>query len=493
MPIARPSDEWCRRLGDALVDGRFLEDPSLWEEHRRNCADCDVRVRGLLHLRALIDESRSESSSIDSSPADAAPAVVLARVTERLRRHRGRRRIQWMVGIGLAMGLGATELLRTPKGVDSTTAETQGSMARQLLDRIVRSDGTLDFGQVATDSRFEAECRAALTSPAPSDRQVAFMILALGRRPLDAEVTARLLRDARPHLDRPIELASEGASAELMAAALAEGRTATLVTVLGALPGTLIGGGESTSPEVIEPFLRDASAEVRKLAIVALGFHPKYRPTELLWTVLRSDPATDVRAAAAVLLVRSGAAERVAAHFSDVQDYAAEEFVATTLGFGPRAQVLGYGRVADSRTPLRLGLRHALRLLRAHLPFDRSRLLVRAFAATDHAADDLLTECAAAGDWAELRLALQERWRTSPAGYARERVAAGLASWDVRSGVLGRFALALELLEQDMSQSAIETAVALRGAADLSISRRAAAVLESWERRSGLPSSSSKE
>ena len=99
------------------------------------------------------------------------------------------------------------------------------------------------------------------------------------------------------------------------------------------------------------------------------------------------------------------------------------------------------------------------------------------------------------GGWIELRLALQDRWRSSPEGLARERVAAALASWDARSGDPSRFALALEVLERDMGRAAVDAAVALRASSDPATSRRAAAILEAWERRQAPPgpSSTSKE
>lgn len=484
MPTARLPDDWCRRLGDALLDGRFLEDPALWAPHRIVCPSCDARVRGLLRLRALIEGARSGLSGAATISADAPPKVILARVTERMRHHRSRRRIQWMAGIGIIVGVGATQFLREPRRGDTSGEVVTGSTARRLLDQIVKPDGTMDVRRVASDSQFESACRAALSSAIPTDRQVAFMILALGQRPLSADLIAQLLRDARPHLDRPLEVAAQGLTGGSLASALEQGRTATLVTVLGSLPGVLASGGDWVAPEVIEPYLHDASAEVRKSTIVALGFHPKYQPTDALWTVLRSDPSVEVRSAAAVLLVRGAGAERVAEHFSKTRDYVAEEFVATTIGFGRHAQVLTYRRVADPGTPVRLGLRHAMRLLRAQLLFDRSVLVARALADTTHENDDLLSDCAAAGNWVDLRLALQVRWRASPSGYARERVAAGLATWDARSNDRSRYALAIELLERDMNRSAVDAALALRDAGDHATSLRAAAILDSWERRS---------
>ena len=495
MPTDERRDDWCRRLGDALLDGRFIEDPGFWSAHRSVCPECEARVRGLLHLRTLIEASRSDVTERATAPTGTPPDVLLARVTERLRRHRSRRRIQWMVGIGLVIGVGATQFLRVTGRSDAPMRADEPSIARRLLDRIAKPDGTMDLARVGSDARLEAECRAALRSPVPNDRQVAFMILALGQRPLDAAVTSTLLSDARPHLDRPIEVASGREPTESVAAALAQGRTATLVSVLGALPSVLVTEGQAVAPEVIEPYVHDGSAEVRELAIVALGFHPRYRPSEAMWQVLRGDRSLAVRAAAAVLLVRAGEPERVAEHFSAVRDFAAEGFVATAMGLGPRALVLAHRRIAGLETPIRLGLSHALRLLRARLPFDRSVLIARALADTTRENDDLLTDCAAAGDWIELRLALRERWRSSPEGYARERVAAGLASWDARSGDPYRFSLALEVLERDMSRAAVDAVAAIRASSDPATSRRAAAILESWERRQPpqSPSSNSKE
>lgn len=495
MPTDERHDDWCRRLGDALVDGRFLEDPEFWAAHRAGCPGCEARVRGLLHLRTLIEASRAAPTARATAPMDIPPEMLLARVTARLRRHRSRRRIQWMVGLGLAIGVGATQFLRVTGREDAPVRAGEQSIARHLLDQIVNTDGTMDLKRVAADPRLEAECRAALTSPVPSDRQIAFMILALGQRPLDAELTSRLLADARPHLDRPIEVASGREPTEAMAAALAQGRTATLVTVLGSLPSLLVVDGDAVEPETLEAYIHDGSAEVRELAILALGFHPRYRPTEVIWGVLRRDPVVAVRAAAGGLLVRAGNAERVAEHFSRVRDFAAEEFVATAIGLGPGALVLAHRRIGGLETPIRLGLHHALRLLRARVPFDRSVLIARALGDSNRENDDLLSICSSAGDWIELRLALRDRWRSSPKSFARERVAAALASWDVRSGDPYRFTLALEVLERDMSRAAVDAAIAIRASSDPVTSRRAAALLEAWERRQASPgpSSTSKE
>jgi hypothetical protein len=219
---------------------------------------------------------------------------------------------------------------------------------------------------------------------------VAFMILALGQRPLDAAVTSTLLSDARPRsADRSLQ-----ARAHRVGRGSAQGRTATRERARRSQRPRL---GRTVAPEVIEPYVHDGSAEVRELAIVALGFHPRYRPSEAMWQVLRGDRSLAVRAAAAVLLVRAGVPERVAEHLSAVRDFAAEGFVATAMGLGPRALVLAHRRIAGLETPIRLGLSHALRLLRARLPFDRSVLIARALADTTRENDDLLTDCAAAG------------------------------------------------------------------------------------------------
>ncbi len=474
-----PESDACRRLGDALVDGRYAEDPGAWAAHAEACPRCRARVAGYRRLRTLLDASRPAAPTSTEPPAD--PARAWTAASGRFHRHRRRQRLVAGCGTALVLAVALGVALQPTTDRPTVGRDDPVAYARTLTDRVVRPGGApVDLGPPGSD--FERELRRALDHPAPAVRRTAFRILTLAGRPVDADDVERLLRDAAPNLEAPVELAGISDPQRYVAEALERGRTASLTSVLGLLPAVAAQRGAPIAIDVVEPFLSDRDAEVRRLALMALAVEPTYAANPRSWTLLRDDPSEEVRIAAAYLLARRAEGEALAAHLEQVGDPTVEAYIATLLGEGPRAEALALRRVAEPSTPLPVALAHALALARRRTTFDHAGLAARALATDDPLIACQVANCAAAGDWRELRTPLQGAWQTAT-GIARLNLASTLARWDVRVGSLDRLETALELLADTRNLAANDVLAALERASDPGIRSRAAEIRQAWQRR----------
>jgi len=483
-PRREPESDACRRLGDAIVDGRYAEDPAAWTAHADACARCRPRVAGYRRLRALLEASRPADPTTTERPAD--PACVWTAASDRFHRRRRRQRLAGWCAAALVPAVALVVALRPAADRPAADRPAIGrddpaAYARSLTERALRAGGaSVDLGRLGSD--FEPELRRALDHPAPAVRRIAFSILALASRPVEADDVERLLRDAAPNLEAPVEVAGATDPRRQVAEALERGRTASLTSVLGLLPAVVTQRGASIPVHLVAPYLTDRDAEVRRLALMALAFEGSYAPDPQVVTLLRQDPSEEVRSAAAYLLARHDRGEALAAHFEHVDDANVEASVATILGAGPRARALGLRRVAEATTALPVALAHALALARQRAAFGHADVAARALASGDAAIAWRLSTCAAVGDWRELRTPLQRAWRTAP-GLHRLNLAAALARWDVSVGTPERLEMALELLADTRNPAADDALVALERATDPTIRRLAAEIRQTWERR----------
>ena len=97
-------ESWCLRLEEAVLEGRFLEDPGFWRPHVEQCSTCREVVEGVFLLRDSIGRARMDDDLTETAPLDGDRVIAGA-----LGRHRAERRRQvvlWSLGGALVLVLG---------------------------------------------------------------------------------------------------------------------------------------------------------------------------------------------------------------------------------------------------------------------------------------------------------------------------------------------------------------------------------------------------
>lgn len=487
MTRAEPESEWCRRLSEAIMEGRFVEDPGLWRPHYETCSRCRGAVEGYRLLRRLIDLSRPAGGPAKPPGPAAEPPQLLASAFARYHRHRSSRRVAITLVALLAVALGLWASLGRGGAGDvtlRTDPERALNYAAHLYDQLSPQGKPSQVGRLAADPELERQYVEALSHPSAVVRRVAYLMLALGGRPVPARETRRLLEEARPEMERPVELAGAGDSGRHVAAALEQGRANLIRTVLGGLAGTSTGQSATVPASVLVSYLSDGDAGVREAALVALDRDETFEPGPEVEQALRLDPQLAVRRWAGMLILRrkgSAGQDLLVRHFATHDDTQVEAALADRLGRSAAALDLARRRLSDPATGAVLALRHAHALVKAGERIDAQSVLDRDLSADDEAAFRLALLAAEAG-WDQHRDVLQARWRESR-GVHRLSAGATLARWDVAVGTLARLDLALEILADGRNPAARPVLRELEAHADPAIRARAVEIAAQWGSR----------
>lgn len=486
MRHPEPLGEWCRRLEEAVLDGRLGEDPALWSHHYERCDRCRATVEGYLILRRLVEMSRTPTPPAAPShqgPVLEPPASLLA-AFDRARRRRQRQRASLATLAILLLAVGAWALLRSGQGPAEAPAEAPPEAivyARQLFDRLNPPGAPSQVMRLSREPELEREYLAALRHPSSVVRRIAFMQLAQASRPVPAEETRRLLAEAQPTLERPVELAAAGDVARQVGEALERGRANLLRSVLEGLRLAPDDPAARVPASVLLPYVADPDARVREAALLALGRDPTFKPGVEVQRLLASDPEPVVRREAAGLIAsRGGEAGRafLVEHFSTRSDPEVEAWAADVLGDGPAAKALSRRRLADATCPTGLALAHALHLVRAGEPVDPDRSLDRWLASGDEDAA-MLSYVASEAGWDRHRPRLQERWRAAR-GQGRQGMGASLARWDAGSKDPSRRPWLFEILEDGRNPALRDVLQSLQEHADPEVRARADEIARRW-------------
>ena len=474
--MRRASGEWCDRVGDAIIEGRFLEDPGMWRDHVEGCETCRRRAEGYLVLREMLCRAREEAPVFEPRERDAEAYVA------RLRRNYEaylRRRRNAILGLcaGAVLGLGAFFLARpaAPAGPRDPVA-----YARELNDRIFPRGEDPRYDLLGNDAALREEYVAALDHPSGIVRRAALQALTMSSVALDPARLEAILRNAREDLEAPLVTAGLSGAGEALARALDARRTATLQSVLfGASQQAAATGRAALPQDLVLPYLGHQDASVRQAAVMALDADPAFRPGEEIARLMREDPYDYVRwAAASCLIGRGGEAGARAA----IEHYRASRDAYEALAVAPLCKTaagLAFARerVADAQAPPGIALLHARALLRAGEKGAPAALLERALSDRDPEVHRVLAEVAREADWARCRGALQERWRAA-AGDARSRIGADLLAWDAERGREGWRERAGEIWAASREDPQVRRALeALAKAADPLIRGRALALM----------------
>lgn len=461
-------ESWCLRLEEAVLEGRFLEDPGFWRPHVEQCSTCREVVEGVFLLRDSIGRARMDDDLTETAPLDGDRVIAGA-----LGRHRAERRRQvvlWSLGGALVLVLGAGAMLLVRRGVDSDcprppqeaaragerAADGVAGYAGELFRRVFPLEGPTRDTLLQEDPALRAEYLRALDHPSSLVRRVAISALTFSKIPIDAARLTHVLTTWDETLDGPVVVASAGPSERQVAEALDARRTATLVDVLLAVEVQALRGGERVPSASVRPYLLHAEGEVRQAALAALGADPTLDVASEAERLLASDPVLAVRdEAARQVLRRRGArgAEQIVALLKAKPDAAMEQKQVVPLGQFPAGIAFARERADDPATPLPLALLHASVIARRGERAAALRLIPRAVADGDMEALHRAASLAAELDARELRAPFQERWRRDHGPWCAARVpsrdylALALARWDEASGDAHRLALALELLE----------------------------------------------
>jgi hypothetical protein len=478
---AHPPDfgDWCERLGHAIGEGRFFEDPAFWREHVEACATCRTRVESAFDLHSYARERDREAP-----PAKDPPADVEARVSEMHRRlEAAHRRRNATLGVVLLVCGGIAAFLWASRERGPTATDDPVAYSRRLWLRVFGEGSTPDYGLLLRDAALRDEYLAALDHPSSLVRRTALTALTSTGVELPAERLRRTLAEWREDLETPIEVASAGATDRWIAEALAKRRTATLRAALKGIEYQTARSGRVVDPAVLVPFLRDPDDEARKHAIQALRHDPGFVPGAEVEDVVRSDPAAEVRVLAIGFLLAKrdvAGAEWVVAHLGTARDFEVERQVLP--GLLRRVPRIPYSdqRVTSLDVPVGLALAHARGRVAAGRTEVPAPLVLRAIQGADRDDHEALAGLAAQADWRSIRTDLQRTWeRDRPA----PRLAEILAGWDERAADESRLDLALDLCEAERTLAL--RAIALRLAVNErpSIRRRAEALLRDWPER----------
>lgn len=490
-----PLGEWCRRLDEAIVDGRFGEDPRLWGEHLAACPRCRATAEGYRLLRGLIDRSQPQGPDGTPPPAGAEPPQAVVAAFATWRRHRRRRLVGACAAGAAGIAVAGWLLLRPPSAgeptpgapypaslASSTDPADALRYAASLHRRAMPDPVTHRIECFKKDPALEREFLEALRHPSAVVRRIAYAHLAGAGRPVPVEETVRLLREARPGLEKPLELAAAGDAGRHLAEALEQGRANLLTSVLDGLAGTTAAVERKVPADVLLPYVDDASARVRAAALYALAQDLAYVPGREIETRVASDPDLEVRRAAAALIVdRGGVAGRewLVGSFTRRPDPEVEVTVVPSLGTSEVALAFSQARMEDPATPAVLALHHARRLQKVGHPLDAERLVALGLQGDDHAAS-LAALLASAGGWTQHRAALMERWRRS-SGVHQSNFGNLLAKWYLASDEPQRFERCFEILEAGFSLGGRDVLKALRQQSDPEVRRRAEQIAERWE------------
>lgn len=474
--------EWCRRLGEAIADGRFLEDPSIWMDHLRTCEECSRRAEGVLLLRQRIDAANREVP--EPPPGPGREHQVIAEAFRRYRRYR-RNRTTLLLGLGilLLLGLGGFWALRpTPQAPSDPVA-----YAQQLYDRVFPGPSDVDRAVLQKDPAMREEYLRALDNPSSWVRRTALQALIMCGIPVSPDRLARILTEWDENLEAPLEVASADGGARVLEEALAIRRTATLHTVLLGLDLQTSTGGAGVPAQVVEPFLGHVDSEVRREALMVLTRDPAYVPGDEVERLLEEDPSESVRLEAARCLVERLGDEGVPlviAHLRRVSDPVVEGDLSLRLMDFPEGLAFCKERGASPDTPPLAAMVHLLRLQQTdrltELPAES---VAHVLASDDAWAHAMLARVAAAAHWPSVREPLQKLWWQAEAGAARAHLGANLVLWDLEAGTEERLGLALEIMERDHLRRLRDLLEKLCNSEFPSVRARARALLEDWDHR----------
>jgi len=471
----------CRRIADAIAEGRFLEDPALWRPHVETCAACRTSVEGLFALRERVRLAGLESPVVEPRPSrEGALAIALA-----FRQHRHERTIR-NVSAGILLLLAASIGFFVVRRAPPEASETAFAYARRLNAMIVPASGSPDHERLARDAAARAEFLAALDHPSSCVRRTALYGLLNSRIPVDPARLEKVLTEFHEDLEIPVETASVSDDGRAVADALRGQRAATVLSALIGLDVTPETGVPRVRSEVVASFLSDPEPPIRRQALIALRADARYVPDATVERLMRGDPDREVAVFAADLLVlRRGeeGASLVVDRLRKAPDPVIERMLVSALAPTRVGLELAHERVADPTTDPALALAQAITL------YDRApkhefappeAVIDRALHAPTRLSFEALAYLCIKANWTMYRARLQAMWR----GLSREDRDYGgrdLVAWDL-TGVAdeARLTLALDICEADRSSQERAAVVTMSTNPSALIRQRAERLLASW-------------
>lgn len=475
----------CRRIADAIAEGRFLEDPALWRPHVETCAACRTSVEGLFALRERVRLAGLESPVVEPRPSrEGALAIALA-----FRQHRHERTIR-NVSAGILLLLAASIGFFVVRRAPPEASETAFAYARRLNAIVFPTPGHPDYDRLARDAAARAEFFAALDHPSSWVRRTALSGLLLSRVPVDPARLEKVLTEFHEDLEVPVETASVSDDGRAVADALRRQRTETLFSALVGLDVTPTPGVPRVRSEVVVPFLSEPEPQIRQLALMALRADARYVPDATVERLMRSDPDREVAVAAADLIVlRRGeeGAVLVVDRLRKAPDEAIERMLVPTLEPTRAGLELARERVAEPTTDPAIALAHATTLLRrapGHAISPPEAAIERALRAPTRLSFEALVLLVREANWAAYRSRVQEMWRGLSRA-DREYGGDALVAWDLKAGADdARVAQMLDVCEADRTSRGRAAVVKMATSSNPAIRERAERLLASWPARS---------
>ena len=433
---------------------------------------------------------RELEAALGSAPNELAPRDADEAMGSAFGSFRRARRVRFTAASALVfiVGLGGFLFVRaqgtSPTAVDRTDPV---AYANYLYKRIVPKEGSSDYMDrdlLKRDAEARAEYIAALDHPNTIVRRTALFAFAMSGVTIPDASLTKLLVEHREDLSTPLVVAAGGSIESVIREAIERSRVSTLVSVLGTIWTQASRGEFNVSHEVILPFVRHESVAVRVTAMRTLAFLTSFRPTMEIERMMRSDPDSTVRLAAADVMTKRGGAGGITKLYALLRNlkYPEDERVLLynvreTAGFDAFAME----RLTAPDVSLQVKLQYALHLARAGDGAPADKLMRRAFAGSDaNVILSALNVCTTLKR-DDLRPTVVAAWERL-AAEERSHVSRSLAIWDLSSGDRDRMLSGVRLARELGRQRMIFAVKQHADAPDPEVRAAVKSLLEEWKK-----------